>query len=544
MRNAVIIAVVSIGLLLVLNGCGASNSEGIEPMKSPPDTSYSVILLGGVVYDGTGDKPLRTDLGLVGDKVIAVGDLEEFTAEAVYDVTGYAITPGLIDLHSHAAGGTFRGSGLDRSPSAENYLRQGVTTVIVGQDGSSAYPIDKYLEQMEARAASINRGTMVGHGTVRAFIMGNRDRAPTEREMDKMKNLVDQAMQAGAYGLSSGLEYTPGAYATTEELIELSRILQPYGGIYISHIRNEGMDLIKSVEETIRIGEEAGIAPHITHHKVVGNGRWGLSEHSLRLIEEARSRGVDVMSDVYPYTASSTGISILFPAWSKEGNRQQRLTRLRDPEKRIFIRNDIAEHIETERGGDPSSIVIANCSWNRNHNGKSLADILQERGKEPTVMHAADLAIELQEKGGCMGVFHSMGETDVKKILKHPTTMVASDGGIPRPGVGAPHPRNYGSFARIIARYVRELEVLSMEEAIHKMSGLPAQRLGLDNRGVLKEGAIADLAVIQLDSLQDHATFEDPHQYATGVLHVFVSGEAVLMDGEVTGNKPGKVLRK
>ena len=544
MRNTFSVTAVFVGFALVMMGCGASSSEGLQTMKSPPDTSYSVILMGGLVYDGTGDRPIQTDLGIVGDKIIAVGDLEGYTSESTYDVTGYAVTPGFIDIHSHASGGNFRASGLYAYPNAENYLRQGVTTVIVGQDGSSAFPIDKFLAQMEGRPAAINRGTMVGHGTVRAIVMGNRDRQPTGNELTKMKTMVDQSMKAGAYGLSSGLEYTPGAYATTEELIELAKVLQPYNGIYISHIRNEGADLLKSVEETIRIGEEAGVAPQITHHKVVGNGRWGLSKQSLGLMDEARQRGVDVMSDVYPYTASSTGINILFPAWSKEGTRNQRVARLKDPEKKIFIRNDIAEHIETERGGDPSSIVVANCSWNRNHNGKSLADILQERGMEPTVTNAADLAIELEINGGCMGVFHSMGEEDVIRILKHPTTMVASDGGIPRMGLGAPHPRNYGTFARIIARYVRELDALSMEEAVHKMSALPAKRLGLENRGVLKEGAIADLAVVNADSLQDHATFENPHQYATGVLHVFVSGEAVFLNGEATGNRAGKVLRK
>ena len=533
-----------IGSFILFIGCGASNSEGLETMKSPPDTSYSVILMGGLVYDGTGDRPVQTDLGLVGDKVIGVGDLEGYTAEMTYDITGYAVTPGFIDIHSHASGGMFKASGLYAFPSAENYIRQGVTTVIVGQDGSSAFPTKDLLTQMENRPATINRGTMVGHGTIRAIVMGNRDRQPTGNELEKMKNMVDQSMKAGAFGLSSGLEYTPGAYASTEELIELAKMLAPYGGIYSSHIRNEGEDLLKSVAETIRIGEEAGIAPHITHHKVVGNGRWGLSEQSLGLVEEARKRGVDAMSDVYPYTASSTGINILFPAWSKEGSRAQRVARLKDPEKRIFIRNDIAEHIETERGGDPSSIVVANCSWNRNLNGKSLADILLERGKEPTVTNAADLAMDLEISGGCMGVFHSMGEEDVTRILKHPTTMVASDGGIPRFKRGAPHPRNYGTFARIIARYVRELGELSMEEAVHKMSALPAQRLGLEHRGILKEGAIADLAVINPDSLQDHATFENPHQFATGVLHVFVSGEPVLLDGEITGKKTGKVLRK
>ena len=250
------------------------------------------------------------------------------------------------------------------------------------------------------------------------------------------------------------------------------------------------------------------------------------------------------MSDVYPYTASSTGISILLPAWSRAGSRAEQLAQLRDPETRLFIRNDVMEHIHAERGGDPDSIVLANCSWNRSLNGKSLGDVLRDRNMEPSVPNAADLAIELQEKGGCMGVFHSMSEEDVVRILKHPTSMVASDGSIPTFGSGAPHPRSYGTFARVLARYVRELNVIDAEEAIHKMSGMPAARLGLTDRGVLQPGMAADLAVLRLDQIQDHATFENPHQYATGVRDVFVNGVPVLRDGALTGARPGVVLRK
>ena len=535
---------IAVVLILFLSGCSQADSEGVRPMKSPPDTLYSFILENGMVYDGTGSKPVKTDVGVIGDQIIAFGDLSGFRSEVRYNIEGLVVTPGFIDIHSHAAGSRFEGSGLHRYPDAENYIRQGVTTVIVGQDGSSAYPIAAYLKKIEGRKKTINIGTMVGHGTIRAYILGNRDRKPTDSELEKMKSMVEQAMKDGAFGLSSGLEYTPGAYSETEELIELTRMLKPFGGIYISHIRNEGAELLKSVEETIRIGEAAGVAPHITHHKVVGKSRWGNSAKSLRMIEEARERGVDVMSDVYPYTASSTGINILFPAWSKEGSRSERLERLRDPEKRIFIRNDIAEHIKTERGGDPSSIVVANCSWNRQLNGKSLADILNERNKEPSILNTADLAMELEEKGGCMGVFHSMSEDDVVNILQHPTTMVASDGGIPGMDVGAPHPRNYGSFARIIARYVREVDALSMQEAVHKMSGLPASRLGLRARGILQEGFVADLVVMDPEQVEDHASFESPHQYATGLVHVFVSGKGVLLNGEMTNERPGNVLRK
>ena len=531
-------------VVVVLYGCENASQGGAQKMRTPPDTLYSVILAGGIIYDGTGDSPVQTDIGIVGNQILAFGDLTNYNAENRIDISGLAVTPGFIDIHSHAVGGAILSSGLYRNPEAENYLRQGVTTVIVGQDGSSAYPIDEYLSQLAKIPAAINVGTMIGHGTVRAIAMGNRDREANATDMDRMKRMVLEAMNAGAFGLSSGLEYSPGAYASTEELIELTKVVKPFNGIYISHIRNEGGELLESVAETIRIGEEAGVPPQITHHKVVGNGRFGKSRESLAMIEEARKRGVDAMSDVYPYTASSTGINILLPPWSKEGTRSERVARLRDPEKRIFVRNDVMEHIEEERGGDPSTIVIANCSWDRSLNGKSLADILEERGMESNVLNAANLAIELEIKGGCMGVFHSMGEEDVARIMKHSTTMIASDGGIPGFGRGAPHPRSYGTFARVLAHYARDEGILKIEDAVHKMSGLPARRLGLENRGVLQEGAIADIAVIDMNTIQDHASFENAHQYATGVKHVFVGGQAVLLDAELTGQTPGTVLRK
>ena len=532
----------SLLFILLVSACGGSDGS-IQVAPAPPDTSYTVILTGGTLYDGLGNDPVVTDIGLVGEEIVAFGDLSPFEAPVKIDVTGLAVVPGFIDIHSHASGSNYNASGLRNDPSAENYIRQGVTTAIVGQDGTSAYPIDKFLQTVEQHPRTINLGTTVGHGTIRAIVMGNRDRAPTDTELKKMKDMVVASMKAGAFGLSSGLEYTPGAYSSTEELIALAEAGSPYGGIYTSHMRDEGGGLLDSVAETIRIGEEGGMAPHITHHKVIGKDRWGNSETSLHLLDNARRRDIDVMSDVYPYTASSTSINILFPKWSKEGNRSARLARLRDPEKRLFIRNDIAEHIKTERGNDPSTIVVANCTWNKNHNGKSLADILIERDKEPSVVNAAELAMELEENGGCMGVFHSMSEEDVQRIMKHPTTMIASDGGVPRMNVGTPHPRNYGTFARVLARYVRELEVLSFDEAVRKMTSLPAFRLGLLDRGHLRVGTIADIAVLDPAAIQDHATFEEPHQYASGVQHVFVAGEAVLLNGEITGERPGKVLK-
>ena len=504
----------------------------------PADTVYTVILEGGTVYDGLGRPGRVADVGILGDRVAAIGDLSGARAGLRRDVTGLAVVPGFIDSHSHADGR------LSERPLAENYLRQGVTTVIGGQDGGSAFPVGDFLAERDAAPATINFGTMVGHNTIRRLVMGNANRAPTEAELRRMQALVDQAMREGAFGLSSGLEYTPGAYAATDELVALARAMAPYGGLYISHIRDEGGGLLESVGEVIRVAEEAGVPAQVTHHKVVGPDRWGRSAASLRLIDEARARGADVTSDQYPYTASSTNLTILFPSWSLEGGSDARRARLRDPATRARIHQAIVDHLNAERGGDPSTIVAATCAWAPSLNGKSLAEMLEDRGEPVTVEGAAALAMELVERGSCQAVLHSMSEEDVERIMQHPMTMISSDGGIPALGEGVPHPRNYGTFARVLGRYVRQRRLLAFEDALRKMTSLPAQRFGLAGRGVLRPDAVADLAVLDAATILDRATFADPHQYAEGVVHVFVGGQAVLLDGLVTGARPGRALRR
>ena len=455
------------------------------------DTVFTVVLEGGTVYDGSGKAPFTADVGVVGERIAAIGDLSERPAERRLDVRGQAVAPGFIDIHSHADGG------LLARPLAENYLRQGVTTAMGGQDGGSPYPIGDFLGRLDAEPAAINLGLFVGHGTVRAQVMGGANRTPTEDELEQMKALVEQAVEEGAFGLSSGLEYTPGAYAETDELVALAQVTAPYEGLYISHIRDEGGRLLESVEETIRVGEAAGVATQVTHHKVVGPDRWGQSAASLALIDSAQARGIDAASDVYPYAASSTGLTILFPDWSLEGDKEARQARWSDAATREKLQAEIAQHLDEERGGDPGTIVMASCGWDASLNGKSLADILAARGRPAGVEAAAALAIELEEKGGCQVVLHSMSEADVRQIMQHPWTMIASDGGIPALGSGVPHPRNYGAFARVLGHYVREEGVLSLEKAIRKMTSLPAARLGLEDRGTLQPGAIADVVVFE-----------------------------------------------
>lgn len=312
----------------------------------------------------------------------------------------------------------------------------------------------------------------------------------------------------------------------------------------MSHMREEGLLLLESVEETIRIGEEARLPVQLTHHKVVGAPMWGSSVKTLKMVDAARARGIDVTIDQYPYTASSTSLSILFPAWSLEGGREDQLARLRDPELRSRIKKAILDNLEKDRGGgDPKNVVISRCEWNPSLNGKSLADVLRDENRPVTLLEAAELAIELQEQGGFGGIFHAMAEEDVQRILQHPYTMVASDGGIVAPGEGVPHPRNYGTFARVLGHYARDMGIVSISEAIRKMTSLPAQRIGLSDRGILAEGMRADVVVLDLADVRETAKFGDPHHYATGTRHVFVNGVAVMLDGEMTGARPGLALR-
>ena len=501
-------------------------------------TVFSFILEDGLVYDGLGNEPVQADVGVVGNTIVAIGDLADRRAAQRIDATGLAITPGFIDIHSHA----------DRTifdiPLAENYIRQGVTTAIGGPDGSSLYPIGETLSRFGLQPATINFGTLVGHGTIRRQVMGNENRQPTAEELEQMKRLVDAAMVEGAFGLSSGLKYVPGAYAETEEVIELARVAGLHGGFYKSHMRDEGLELLGSVEETIRIGDEGRLPTQLTHHKVIGKGMWGASIESLNMVDEAISQGIDVSIDQYPYIASSTSLTVLFPPWSLEGSQADLVDRIRNPETRARIKETIVFNLEEDRGGgDPSNVAIAYCAWDTTLNGKNLAQILEERQQEVTVDNAAELALELQEKGGFSGIFFAMNEEDVARIMQHPMTMIASDGGIPPFGVGVPHPRNYGTFARVLGYYVRQQNLLSFEEAIRKMTSLPAQRLGITDRGHLTVGARADIAVLDLNAVIDKATFPEPHQYSEGVHHVFVNGQAVLLEGHLTGTRPGVALR-
>ncbi len=523
-----------LGTILALAACAP------EPAPAP----FSVVLAGGTLYRGDGGDPTVADLGLRGDRIAAIGDLGDQAAELRLDVRGLAVAPGFIDIHNHAVRLNPERSGIFHSPDAENLIRQGVTSVIGGPDGSSPLPIGATLAALEASPAAVNYGTFVGHGSIRGAIVGPDDRPATRDEIAAMRAAVAEAMEQGAFGLSSGLVYAPGSFAPTEELVELAAEAGRHGGIYITHMRQEGLEIIASVAETIAIAERARVPAQITHHKIIGASMWGRSVETLAMVNAALARGLDLSIDQYPYTASSTRLTVLFPRWALDGDAKTRRARLVDPEQRERIRQAIVTSMIEDRGGnDPAKVALADCSWNPALNGKDLSEVLGEQGRPVTVDEAAALVIELREAGGCTAVYHAIDEADVVRIMRHPRSMVASDGGIEAPGNGVPHPRNYGAFARVLGHYARERGALSLQQAIHKMSGMPAARIGLADRGTLAPGSIADVTVFDPDRIIDRATFEDPHQYAEGVHHVFVAGRAVLLEGETTGARPGRVLR-
>lgn len=499
--------------------------------------TYDLMIRGGRIIDGTGNAWFRADVALRGDTIAAIGRLDGATARRVIEANGQIVAPGFIDTHSHARRQIFE------ETKAENYIRQGVTTAIEGPDGSSPLPLKSFFDQLRQARIAINMGALVGQGSIREKVIGLADRRATPEEIEKMKSLVKEAMEQGALGLSTGLFYVPGNYTPTEEVIELAKVAGQMGGIHTSHMRDEAANVLKSVEETIAIGERGGLPTQVTHHKIIGKGNWGRSVETLRLVAEARARGVDVTIDQYPYTASSTGLAALLPQWSQEGGQRELVNRLNDAATRAKIKTAVIENIKFDRGGgDPKNVYIARCSWDQSLEGKNLAEITAARGRTVTIENAAETALEIVAKGGASAIFHAINEDDLVRILKDPLTMVASDGGVEIPGRGVPHPRSYGTFARVLGVYVREKRVLTLEEAIRKMTSLPAARLGLTDRGLLRPGMKADVVVFDPERVTDKATFAEPHQYAEGFSFVVVNGAVVLDNGKMTELRPGQVL--
>jgi len=523
--------------------------------------AYDLLITRGYLVDGTGNPWFRADLGIKDGRIEAIGDLQRPTASRRIDAKGLTVTPGFIDMHSHSDFYVLL------NPYEESKIFQGVTTEVVGNCGSSAAPMNdelrayrekymrqrlgpdfefnwssmsEYVERVNEKGSSFNVLPLVGHGTVRSNVIGFENRKPTDGEMGKMRDLVAKSMEEGAWGLSTGLIYTPGCYAETDEIVSLARVAARYHGIYSSHIRGEGETLLRAVAEAIEIGEKAEIPVEISHFKASGRKYWGMTEKSLELVENARARGLDTTIDQYPYTASSTGLSAYLPLWVRDGGNDMMLERLKGPDIREKIKG---EPEMAEREWD--QVVVAFAEKHPEYTGKSIGDIAEVQGKDllDTVF---DLLME--EEASVSIVAFGMCEEDVRRVMKSPYMMVGTDGSAVSPegilGRGKPHPRFYGTFPRILGHYVREEGVLTLQKAVRKMTSLPAQKIGLKDRGLLHEGMMADIVVFDADEILDQATFTDPHRFPRGIYYVIVEGEIVVNRNKHTGALPGRALKK
>ena len=526
---------------LVLAALLAACQQAAPPAAAPEadtDDRLDVVLTGGTIVDGLGNARFTADIGIRDDRIVAISrsGLADAGAKTVVDVSGLIVAPGFIDNHAHIQ------TTIHEHPLAENFTRQGITTIIAGlHSGDQPWPLDEYASSLDVAP---NIGFFAGHTWTRKQVLGLENRAPDHDELQAMRDLVEETMKQGALGLSTGLLYVPANYAETEEVIELAKVASAYGGIYVTHMRDEATGLLDSINETIRIAEEADIPAHINHHKVAGANNWGMSEQSLALIDDARERGIDIVHDLYPYTASSTTSRVLFPQWVLAGGPEEFAQRVTDPEQLPQIRQEMHDIFMNDRtGGDLNRIQFRVLQPDQSWNGKTLADYAEARGLPNNIETGIDLVIELQLQGGFSTIFHAMHEDDVIRIMQHPLAMIETDGDPVAWGDGYPHPRSYGAFPRVLARYVRELGVLTLEEAVRKMTSMPADQYSQQERGRIAEGTHADIVVFDPDTVQDQATYADPHRYPTGIEHVMINGRFVIRSGALTGERPGIWIR-
>ena len=497
-----------------------------------PD-NYDLLIKNGRIVDGTGNLWYRGDVAIKDGQIIKIGILSNARAKRIIDASGRVVSPGFIDIHTHT-------DSIIKDPSAHNYIMQGVTTVISGNCGGSLPELKDFFSKLKKKGLGINWGTLFGHGTIRNAVMGNADRDPTKEELEKMKLLAAEAMKEGAIGMSTGLNYKPGFFSKVPEVIEIAKVVAQYGGIYVSHIRNEGDDVVESVKEAIEIGVGANIPVEISHFKVMGAVNWEKSEVILNLVREARKNGLDITVDQYPYLASSTSLGAIFPAWARAGNGW--VEKAKDPVMRKRIRDDLAEILVRNYTAEGlNRVQIATYKSDPSLEGKGLKDIMEARDIQVNPVNAAELVMQLEMKRNEV-IYHSMSDADIERIMKDPLTMHGSDGHITEMNIEVPHPRNYGTFPRILGVYVREKGILKLEEAIKKMTSMPAGRIGIRDAGIISVGKRADIVIFDPETISDRATYQQPHQYPTGIDYVLVNGEIVVDHGNLTGRKPGKIM--
>lgn len=525
-KSQILLRLLSILALACSTRAAASNPE--------PAT----LITNARIIDGAGNPWYRGNLLIRGSRIEAVGPKIHPQEGRIIDAAGLVVCPGFIDVHNHCE------RGLLEFADGQQVVRQGVTTLVGGPCGGSVVDVGAALAQLDRLPLGPNVCLLAGFNSMRSRCMkGSNARPATEEEIGRICELMERAMKKGAVGMSTGLKYAP--FTETAEVIAAAKVVARYGGVHMSHIREEGRGVVEAVAELIRISQESGVAGDISHHKVMGLDVRGVSVTTLRMVDEARARGLDITLDQYPYSASSTGLAVLFPIWAKSQSAKTIAARYADdPAYREKLREAIVDIMIHDRAAeDPAKIVIAACAFDPSLNGKSLRQILEERGAPATTANAADLVVELNPQGRVSCVYHNMDEADVERIMRHPACMIGSDGTVLEYGAGLPHPRCYGTFPRILGVYVRQKGILRLEEAIRKMTSLAAQRMSLSDRGLLRPGMAADIVIFDPDRVIDRATFTDPHQYPDGIEYVFVNGRIVVERGAMTAERPGRALR-
>jgi N-acyl-D-amino-acid deacylase len=516
--------------------CGSGLLVGLTSQTPRQTTArFDLVIAGGTIVDGSGGNRARGDVAVKDGRIAAIGRIPRAQAAQVIDAGGLIVAPGFIDVHTHA-------ENIAERPAASNFVRMGVTTVVAGNCGTSALDVGAALGTLRDEGIAINYATLIGHNTVRNAVMGSDNRMPRIGELARMKSLVWKAMADGAVGFSTGLEYVPGAYAQMPEIIELARVAANAGGIYTSHMRNEGTELEASIAETIRVGDAVEGRVEISHLKVDSPSKWGASEKALAMIDAARAKGVDVVADQYAYTAASSGLGIRFPSWVLEGGQAKIAERLNTPETWEQIKREITATLIARGLHDLSFATVAFYRPDPSRDGRSMLQIAQQRFGDGSLASQFEAAREMLLEGGAQMVYHLMSDDDVERIMRHPQVAIASDSSVLAAGDGIPHPRGYGDNARVLGTYVRVRHVLSLEEAVRKMTSLPAQHFHFDKRGLVRAGYAADLVVFDPDHIADTATYEAPHAYASGIPFVLVNGVVVVKNGTQTVARPGQVL--
>ncbi|MCW3088263.1 MAG: D-aminoacylase [Sediminibacterium sp.] len=496
-----------------------------------------ILVRNGKILDGTGNSWFYGDIAIRHGKIAAIGKLDKWTAVKSIDATGLIVAPGFIDVHTHIEGDD------KKNPTADNFIYDGVTTVVTGNCGLSQVNIGAYFTMLDSLKTSINVASLIGHNDVRKAVIGSANRDPNEEEMKKMEGIVEQAMKDGAVGLSTGLIYIPGTYSKTEEVVRLAKVASKYHGVYASHMRDEGDSVTQAIEEALHIGREAKMPVEISHFKLSGQQNWGRSKETVPMIIKARSEGLDVTIDQYPYTASSTSLSTLLPDWVLADGQDSIKARLGRPDIRKDVTAYLLKRLQKRKLKHFSYPVVASFRADSTLNGKSIEEVNLVKGRKHKNSEEAETIIQMMEQGGAGMVFHGMSDKDVVTIMQYPFNMFASDASIRVYGSGNPHPRGYGTNARVLSKYVRDEKVLSLEEAIRRMTSLPAQKFQLHDRGILREGFAADIVLFDELTVQDLSTYDKPHQYSAGFKYVLVNGQVTVEDGKHTGMRAGTTLR-